>query len=295
MSRNPYELPDDGRRFIVNVSGGRSSGFMLRRMLDAHGGRLPDYAIPVFTNTGKEREQTLVFLRRMAEAWGVPITWLEYRYRPGAAGGLKDRKNAWEEVDFVSASRDGEPFRALISSRRMLPTVTRRMCTEELKVNTIARWVRDVVGWGPKTRWWSVLGIRHDERRRWGKVLFEECRVVYPMVDAEVDEETVLTWWAGQPFDLELLPMEGNCDLCFLKGVGKLKRLIRRDPAAADWWIEQERFRAAASRRAFDEEANQRFLGRVSYTELLSRALSMLPLDGEDGDGEESISCFCGD
>ena len=34
---------------------------------------------------------------------------------------------------------------------------------------------------------------------------------------------------------------QGNCDLCFMKGVGKLKRLIREDPERAEWWIERER------------------------------------------------------
>ena len=50
------------RPTILAVSGGRTSMFMLRRYLDHHGGRLPEYAAPVFCNTGKEHPKTLDFV-----------------------------------------------------------------------------------------------------------------------------------------------------------------------------------------------------------------------------------------
>jgi hypothetical protein len=53
--------------------------------------------------------------------------------------------------------------------------------------------------------------------------------------------QDVMAFWAAQPFDLGLRPWEGNCDLCFLKGRGIRKAIIRDNPASADWWIEQER------------------------------------------------------
>ena len=37
---------------IINVSGGRTSALMLRRVLDAHGGALPDGVVAAFANTG---------------------------------------------------------------------------------------------------------------------------------------------------------------------------------------------------------------------------------------------------
>lgn len=49
---DPFRL--DGPA-IINVSGGRTSALMLRRILDAHGGALPGDAHAVFQNTGKER------------------------------------------------------------------------------------------------------------------------------------------------------------------------------------------------------------------------------------------------
>ena len=51
---------------ILGVSGGRTSGKMLRRILDAHGGHLPTDVVPVFANTGLERPETLDFVDRAA-------------------------------------------------------------------------------------------------------------------------------------------------------------------------------------------------------------------------------------
>jgi 3'-phosphoadenosine 5'-phosphosulfate sulfotransferase (PAPS reductase)/FAD synthetase len=64
-----------------------------------------DYVI--FTNTGKEREQTLEFLHQQETVLGVPLIWLEYC-----------RFNRWKQVSFETASRKGEPFEALLFDRR---------------------------------------------------------------------------------------------------------------------------------------------------------------------------------
>ena len=303
---NPYRIPTD-REYMLHISGGRTSGYMLYHVLDAHDGRLPSNARAIFANTGKEREETLVFLDRMELEWGAPITWVEYQYRtdrPGGRGPAK-QKNWFREVYFDrrlrplptisgafrlvdSASRRGEPFAQLIRVRRMLPNVVMRMCTEELKVNTAKRFASHVLGW-QKPR--NVIGIRHDEPQRVRKALWEECAVEYPMVHAKVAESDVMDFWARQPFDLGLRPDQGNCDLCFLKGVGKLRRLIAEEPLRANWWIHQEMFRATATRKKHipNREELARFLKRYSYAQL--RATPTLPLDEPD----DSVSCFCGD
>ena len=76
MSDNPYILPAD-KIHTLNFSGGRSSAFMLRNILDAYGGALPSHIIAVFANTGKEFEQTLDFVHECETRWDAPIIWLE--------------------------------------------------------------------------------------------------------------------------------------------------------------------------------------------------------------------------
>ena len=73
--RNPYRVP---RPAVVSFSGGRTSGYLLRHLLDAYGGRLPDDIAVVFANTGMERSETLDFVDTCARAWNVTVHWLEY-------------------------------------------------------------------------------------------------------------------------------------------------------------------------------------------------------------------------
>ena len=135
----------------ISFSGGRTSAYMLWRVLQSNGG-LPDEAKVCFANTGKEDEATLRFVRDCAVNWQVPITWLEFR----------DNDAKFEVVDFESASRNGEPFMALIRKRNYLPNPVTRFCTVELKVRTIHRHLKSI-GW---TEWDSMLGIRAGARAR---------------------------------------------------------------------------------------------------------------------------------
>src|SRR6266700_3393883 len=91
----------------ISFSGGRSSGMMLCKIVEAYQGTLPDDLIVSFANTGKEREETLRFVQRVSEHLGVRVHWIEYRPVDGP------QKDRWAQVDFVTASRLGEPFAAL--------------------------------------------------------------------------------------------------------------------------------------------------------------------------------------
>lgn len=207
---------------VISFSGGRTSGYMLHQILKS--GLQPDCHI-LFANTGKERPETLTFVRECSERWKVQIHWLEYQRG---------------EVDPSEASVNGEPFAALIQARSMLPNPMMRFCTSELKVRPIKLWMREK-GY---EHWLNVVGIRADEPRRVARMLApnrERWDNVVPLYDARVTVHDVMSFWATQPFDLHLKPHQGNCDLCFLKGRAKKMAIIRDDPSVADWWIEQER------------------------------------------------------
>lgn len=256
MTNNPFSLPPQS---VISFSGGRTSGYMLRRILDAHDGRMPDDRVVVFCNTGKERPETLDFVERCSQEWGAPIRWLEYRWEPG--------RNYFAEVDYATASRNGEPFDAVIQARGFLPNSTMRFCTAELKIRTNNRFVRQALGW---KNYANAIGLRADEPRRVAKLLAgrtttteqtlfgEEKHVergsshppgetpICPLADAGVTVEDVARFWRDSPFDLAL-PIDafgrtkgGNCDLCFLKGAATIAELIRENPSSADWWIDAE-------------------------------------------------------
>lgn len=86
---------------VISFSGGRTSGLMLRRCLDA--GLQPDVHV-LFANTGKERPETLDFVRDCGLNWGVQIHWLEFRREPDA------KKSSYAEVTYETASRGGSPL-----------------------------------------------------------------------------------------------------------------------------------------------------------------------------------------
>ena len=107
---NPYRIPAGSPWFhVVNVSGGRSSGMLLHRILEAHDGQLPERCAAIFANTGRERGETLDFVEAMGEAWDVPIEWVEFDYRPDRDGGHGTKYRA-RVVDRATASMNGEPF-----------------------------------------------------------------------------------------------------------------------------------------------------------------------------------------
>ena len=284
-----YLLPDT--ECAVMFSGGRSSGYLLYHVLEAYGGTLPDNVKVLFQNTGKERPETLDFIHECETRWDVDLVWLEYRYDIERGGGHADPKTFAIQVDYESASRNGEPFEELIQRKGgFLPNVSMRFCTEELKIHTSSRYLRLECGW---KKWHSVLGLRADEPRRLvQRTSSNELSRIYPIACAGVTHREIIDWWKSQPFDLTISSDQGNCDLCFLKGERKLIQLIREDPSLADWWIRiEEKAYAEQPPRLRDGKLSY-FRKRESYRDLLRMAESQTEIDFPD---EPSIDCFCTD
>jgi len=204
---------------------------MLHHIIEANGG-LPDRVAVLFQNTGREMPETLDFVQECGSRWGVHITWLEYR--------ANDPR--FEVVSHNSASRNGEPFEALIRKRKMLPNRVARFCTAELKVHSATRYLRSL-GWDA---WRRAIGIRADERRRISdKPNRERWTPWHPMADAGITSRDVAAFWARQPFDLRLPNVRGNCwlgncDGCFLKSEANLAAFTREFPERAAWWESME-------------------------------------------------------
>jgi Phosphoadenosine phosphosulfate reductase family len=255
---------EGGEVLMISFSGGRSSAYMTDRLLKQ--GWKGEIVI-CFANTGKEAPETLDFVHACELHWNRVVHWLEF-----------DAATKLRVVSYESASRKGEPFAALIEKRKYLPNVVQRFCTQELKVRVIKRFM---MGLGHK-HWTSAIGIRYDEPRRWSKTKGiaekERWEVWLPLVDWRVTKPMVLDFWRAMPFDLRLEHHQGNCDLCFLKGRNKIRRLLTDDPALSDWWMEQE----AKTGGTFRKELSVR-----RFVEIMRTTPTMF--DYEDPD----IECFC--
>jgi 3'-phosphoadenosine 5'-phosphosulfate sulfotransferase (PAPS reductase)/FAD synthetase len=271
---NPYKIIEPT---CISFSGGRTSAYMLYKVLEAHQMSLPEEAIVCFANTGKEDEATLRFVERCSTEWNVEIHWLEYR----------DATPAFERVTFETASRNGEPFEAIIKKRQYLPNPVTRFCTSDLKIRTIHKYLKSL-GWEHnETMDW--VGMRADEQRRAAKIA-DKSRI--PLVAAGVTKETVGEFWRNQSFDLELpningVTYHGNCDLCFLKGGSQVLSLIAEKPERAIWWASMESLALASkpSGAVFRSD-------RPSYASMLKFSADQSDMFDPD---DESIACFCGD
>lgn len=258
-TRDPFFL--DGPA-AISYSGGRTSAYMLWRILQAHGGTLPADVHVTFANTGKERAETLDFVRQCQTRWGVPVRWLEY----------VDAQEKFREVTYETAARNGEPFEALIRKKKYLPNPVARFCTVELKIRVMVAFMR-AQGY---EHWDVAVGFRADEPGRVakGKGDWSFLENVFPLAEAGVTLEGIREFWRAQPFDLQLQDWEGNCDLCFLKGRNKRIRIAEDRPDLVPWWARME----ATQQSAFRSKG-------PGYQEILTRAQrpSLFPVLASNG------------
>jgi 3'-phosphoadenosine 5'-phosphosulfate sulfotransferase (PAPS reductase)/FAD synthetase len=282
MNKNPYYINEPA---VISFSGGRSSAFMLHKILEAHDGVLPDDVIVTFANTGKEMPQTLDFVQACSDNWNVPIVWLEYDGRTRK----QDSKNydyKYKVVNHKTAARNGEPFARIIQDVGQLPNAINRWCSGQLKIRTIKRYVIDQ---GFELPFLTMIGIRADEKRRAVKIhkkINEGQDNFCPMYEAGHTKWYVSLFWKNQDFDLELPNDDGttalgNCDLCFLKGRGIRMSIIQARPDLAAWWADQEETYGDQ----FDRNAQ-------SYSQMKVIASDQGALFDYD---DETIPCFCGD
>jgi hypothetical protein len=266
---------------VISISGGRSSAMMLKIMQD--NGQIDAESIVCFANTGKESPATLDFIEECSVRWGIPVVWLEFQAE----------KPFFQIVNYQTAARSGEPFAAKIKKSGYLPNPTQRICTAELKIKTIRRYVRSL---GHKGAIDSYIGLRYDEPDRVAKkkaqnAAGKESEYCYmPLYDLRVTIAERDAFWKAQPFDLAISSHSDNCDLCFLKGKMALIWKIRENPAAAQWWIDQEKAVSATAKR----KRNAQFRKEYSYTDLLNYAEKQTYMF-EPPPPDQSITCSCTD
>jgi len=263
---NPYAINEPT---CISFSGGRTSAYMLYKVLESGGGQLPNEAIVCFANTGKEDEATLKFVHDCEINWNVPIVWLEFM----------PEQPKFKVVSYETASRDGTPFAELITKKSFLPNSVMRFCTTDLKINPIIAYMKSI----GIEEFETMAGIRADEPKRVAKL---RQSLHAPLAAVGVTQADVQQFWKNYYFDLGLefrdkvTPL-GNCDLCFMKGGYQVTSIIQQQPHRAIWWAEQE----------------ARIGGRFSKDKPDYASMMQFAADQTDmfDSNEEAIACFCGD
>lgn len=279
---NPYFIDEPA---IFSFSGGRTSGYMLYKTVEAHDGALPKDVVVTFANTGKEMPETLDFVKDCGEHFGVDIVWLELSEMTKKEGGGYDKK--YRVTNHKDASRNGEPFTVLLDAMPAIPNMVNMACTAYLKTRLMRMYADDI---GLERGCLTVVGLRADERRRVANLhnkKTEGFTGYCPLSVDSVTKEVVSDFWSKQNFDLNLpnnngVTDWGNCDVCFKKGGTKRQSIIRERPDLADWWIEAEK------------KKGQKFrLDQPDYKKMKMIATDQGNLF--DFPDDDSIPCFCGD
>jgi hypothetical protein len=233
------------KNLVVSFSGGRTSGFMAWHIQNS-----PKYSeynkLFIFANTGKEREETLEFVERCDKAFGLGLVWVESVVTLQKGIGIEAIT-----TNFAKASRQGEPFEAVLQKENMgkqktgVPCFVAPYCSERLKKTPINKFAKEYFN---KQEYTTSLGFRYEDylNNRVTKAQMKPenfCGVIYPLLqdfEAMQNQKDVLQFWLNMPFDLQLKPHQSNCDLCYKKSNLDKVRILRENPEIAQWWTEQE-------------------------------------------------------
>lgn len=240
------------KKLLISFSGGETSAYMTAWLIKY---KSDEYDMQiVFANTGREREETLEFVRDCEKLFERPVVWVEAKPRMLYQGVVyfvsywMDRIKVidWKGgklgtkhkiVTFGTASRKGEPFREVIA-RYGIPNSTHLHCTRELKLRPITSYVRSL-GWN-KGDYYTAIGIRADEFDRINKDHVKE-KLYYPLiVDNPMTKPKINFFWKMSDFRLRLKAHQGNCVDCFKKSEDGLLRTAQETPEAFDFTIEME-------------------------------------------------------
>ena len=225
---------------VISMSGGRTSGFMGKWMIDNKEIVAKHYGIPlnllkyifVFANTGMEAEESLEFMRDTSDNFNMDCVWLE-----GVANHGKKIKTGFRQTSFEKAYRIEQykdvkhPMHDYIIKYGQ-PNQSYMSCTRELKQNTIVSYLESI-GLSEQEVY-TAIGIRTDEATRCSDSAHKR-NLIYPLVDIRpTNEPEILTWWKQYEWDLKIERHMGNCVMCYEKCSISLNKVYNEMPLAIE-------------------------------------------------------------
>lgn len=189
---------------VFNFSGGRTSALMTIESYEPGD-------IVIFCDTGREHEKTYKFINDFEAFENIPVMRLQ------KVGGWAAFLEKWGGI----------------------PNVRKRECTVQMKIKVARKYL---VENGIK-EYRNFIGFRWDEKNR---VVNYECKYkkvepVFPLFRYGIDKMYVLDYWDKKPYNLQLDPILGNCDACFMKGKAAIIRIYQQFPELAAKWINDEK------------------------------------------------------
>lgn len=212
-------------KLILSFSGGRTSAYMTKRMLEEYSD-VYDMTV-IFANTGMEHEKTLEFVHNCDVTFNFNTIWVESKVYQDERKGT-----GYTITNFKDAHRGFDLFESVIKKYGIF-NHSYPHCTRELKLAPIYSYLKDNNLKDAK----HAIGIRSDELRR----VKDKSDIIYPLVHLfPTDKIDVLDFWEDQPFDLNIEEFEGNCIGCHKKSFWKTFEQIKRYPEIFEGYLDLE-------------------------------------------------------
>lgn len=139
---------------VVSFSGGRTSAYLCKIMIDTYGRDNVDF---IYMDTGAEHPKTYDFIRNVNREFGLNLTCLRLKINPNLGKG-----NSYSIVSIGDLKPDLKPFKDMIS-KYGVPYIGGMFCTDRMKLTPFKKYCEDTYG---KKNYETWLGIRFDEPSR---------------------------------------------------------------------------------------------------------------------------------
>lgn len=257
---------------VVSFSGGRTSAYLCKVMIDKYGRDNVDF---VFMDTGAEHPKTYEFIRKVDAYFGLNLVCLRGDFSLPLGDGV-----GYNVVDINECKQDLKPFSHMLE-KYGTPYIGGMFCTDRMKLKPFKKYCDEKYGKGNYETW---LGIRADEPKRiFGSKLYSGLNDLgyddkkkmeiyeslfksdYFVMDEEfekklhemlmkrkfgagspsylgeisdAEKQDILEFWYEMPFDLEIDEWLGNCVFCPKKSDLKLAAAQRDEPEFYFEWLE---------------------------------------------------------
>tara|TARA_R110000782_G_scaffold263650_1_gene356393 strand:+ start:57 stop:947 length:891 start_codon:yes stop_codon:yes gene_type:complete len=221
---------------IVSFSGGRTSAYLCKVMIDTFGRENVDF---VYMDTGAEHRKTYEFIKKVNNQFQLNLICLRGDFTKPLGDGV-----GYNVVDINSLKPDLKPFKSMMS-KYGVPYIGGMFCTDRMKLKPFKKYCDDKYG---KNNYETWLGIREDEPKR----LNLKPLIKYMAEISDFDKQDVLNWWESikfkhykickfknkktikvfyhVKFDLDLNEWSGNCEFCPKKSNLKLAASAKDEP-----------------------------------------------------------------
>ena len=236
----------------------------------------------VFANTGMERPETIEFLKKIRQVWGIPLTLIEGTYSNVMNVAVGYKIVHWPNLDMEAKVFEGCIMHMNKGTFDGLPNQEAPYCSERMKTIPCNKFANDIFNGEKFIR---AIGFRREDmpkRISWPEIKEDKNRI-FPLLTDFYEPIGLLelnAWWNIQPFQLGINSKLGNCELCWKKSDKNLVEVIRSGTRFVEWWKKME-----------DQYGNTSFRSRKSIADFVAMANQPSTMSIDFSDAGEGCVC----